>query len=335
MPSYRTGVVTDVVAERDGLQRVLVDHDQPAYVLTDLVGHVEVGDFVIVNTTAVELGLGTGGEHVVHWNLSRNTWNSEAPGHVMKLRYSSLQTDVAAVGSDLSSLDEMPVIVCGLHSQLPAAAVAFKAVAAERRNRRLAYVMTDAGALPLALSDLVYELRARNLIDLTITTGHAFGGDVEAVSIYDALALACEHADAVVVAMGPGSVGTGTTLGFSGIEVGACLDAAASLGGVPIAAVRASATDPRERHRGISHHTVTALTIATHTRVVVAIPEGLALDAEIEARHDIVRVLECGIVGQMAAAGLAVTSMGRPAAEDPLFFECAAAAGTVAAQRLP
>jgi hypothetical protein len=249
----------------------------------------------------------------------------------MKMRYSSSQVETSAAGSDLSSLDGMPVMVAGLHSQLAAVAVAFKA----QTHVRLAYVMTDGGALPLVLSDLVHELRVRDLLDLTITAGHAFGGDLEAVSLYDALALAREHADAVVVAMGPGSVGTGTTLGFSAIEVGAALNAAHALDGVPIAALRASSTDPRERHRGISHHSVTALTLATHVRATVAAPDGLDLDAEIEARHDIVRVPECGIVERMAAAGLTVTSMGRPAADDPLLFECAAAAGTVAARRLP
>jgi len=27
-----------------------------------------------VNTTAVDLGLGTGGWHIVHWNLARDGW---------------------------------------------------------------------------------------------------------------------------------------------------------------------------------------------------------------------------------------------------------------------
>ena len=40
--------------------------------LTQLTGRVDVGDAVVVNTTAVELGLGTGGWHVVHWNLARD-----------------------------------------------------------------------------------------------------------------------------------------------------------------------------------------------------------------------------------------------------------------------
>ena len=47
-----------------------------------------------LNTTAVDLGLGTGGWHVVHWNLARGRLvPSPGPGHIMKLRYTSLQVD--------------------------------------------------------------------------------------------------------------------------------------------------------------------------------------------------------------------------------------------------
>ena len=75
MPSFRTGRVVRLLSARRGLQRVEVDlgdaATEPAYALTDLIGPVAEGDDVVVNTTAVELGLGTGGWHVVHWNLSR------------------------------------------------------------------------------------------------------------------------------------------------------------------------------------------------------------------------------------------------------------------------
>src|SRR4030081_3366485 len=74
MPSFRSGKVTTLLMERPGLERVEVDlGDGPerAYVLTQLTGSVAVGDRVVVNTTAVELGLGTGGGDVVHWNLAR------------------------------------------------------------------------------------------------------------------------------------------------------------------------------------------------------------------------------------------------------------------------
>ncbi len=90
MPSFRTGVVTAIRAERAGLQKVDVDGER-AYVLTQLIGTVAVGDRVVVNTTAVDLGLGTGGWHFVHWNLARDSWSEAGPGTVMKLRYTSLQ----------------------------------------------------------------------------------------------------------------------------------------------------------------------------------------------------------------------------------------------------
>ena len=123
MPSFVTAAVAAVLAERPGLQRVALDDGSRAYALTDLTGPVEVGDEVIVNTTAVELGLGTGGWHVVHWNLSRRGWHAPGPGHIMKLRYTSLQADVGAAeeqapSMDWPDLDGRPVVACGLHSQV-------------------------------------------------------------------------------------------------------------------------------------------------------------------------------------------------------------------------
>src|SRR4051794_8320928 len=143
---------------------------------------VAPGDRVVVNTTAVELGLGTGGWHVVHWNLSRGTYNEPGPGHIMKLRYTSLQVDTGAgeEGLDLPErIDGLPVVACALHSQVPCVAVVVKHL---RPTARIAYVMTDGAALPIALSDMVHQLRTKQIVDLTITAGHAFGGDVEAVN---------------------------------------------------------------------------------------------------------------------------------------------------------
>ena len=51
---------------------------------------------MVLNTTAVDLGLGTGGWHVVHWNLAREELDEPGPGHIMKLRYTSLQVDAGA-----------------------------------------------------------------------------------------------------------------------------------------------------------------------------------------------------------------------------------------------
>lgn len=350
MPSFRTGVVAALLEERRGLQRVEVDFgDGPerAYVLTEITGPVGVGHRVVVNTTAVELGLGTGGWHVVHWNLARDEWRVPGPGHVLKARYTSLQADVGsteereAVLADCADVAGMPVVAAGLHSQVPAVAVAFKEAAPDAR---LVYVMTDGAGLPLAMSDLVAVLRQRSLIDATVTSGQAFGGDYEAVSVFSALAVArhVAGADAVIVAMGPGVAGTGTRLGFSAIEVAPVLDAASALAGRPIACLRASFADPRPRHRGLSHHSATALGLACRSRVTVPLPlvggaeeETLRADivaAGLETRHDVVAVKPPDVLGLFEKHGLAVTSMGRPAADDPVLFACAAAAGVVASE---
>ncbi len=352
MPSFRTGRVVRVLEERSGLQRIEVDLGcgaERAYVLPQLTGTVAPGDQVVVNTTAVELGLGTGGWHVVHWNLARDSLHEPGPGHVLKGRYTSVQSDVGSTEEHLAELAEvesiagMPVVAAALHSQVPAVAVAFKDAAP---GARLAYVMTDGAGLPLALSDLVFALRDRGLLDATVTCGHAFGGDFEAVSIFSALAVArhVAHADAAVVAMGPGIVGTNTRLGFSGMEVGPILDAAAALEGIPIACLRVSFADPRSRHAGLSHHSRTALRLACRERVSVAVPHleeaedealrrGLA-DAGLDRRHDLVEVEPPDVLGLFERAGLDVVSMGRPAVADPALFLAGAAAGALAAARL-
>ena len=352
MPSYRTGEVVALLDARPGLQRVEVDlgrGPERAYALTQLTGPVALGDRVVVNTTAVELGLGTGGWHVVHWNLERDDWSEPGPGHIIKGRYTSIQTDVGSTEehlealAEIESIDGMPVVVAALHSQLPAVAAAFRAA---QPDAQLAYVMTDGAGLPLALSDLVADLSAKGLVNATITCGHAFGGDHEAVSIWSALAVArhVAHADAAVVVMGPGIVGTNTRLGFTGMEVGSVLDVAHALGGVAIACLRVSFADGRDRHLGLSHHSATALRLAARERALVAVPElprdqAARLRADLEAagidrRHDLVDVPAPDALGLFERYGLEVVSMGRPAADDPALFQAAAAAGTLAARRV-
>ena len=219
MPSFRSGRVLRLLEERSGLQRVEVDvgnGPERAYVLPQLTGSVNEVDRVVVNTTAVELGLGTGGSHVVHWNLERETWSEKGPGHIIKSRYTSLQADTGAAEEDQPDLPAtvpgLTVVACSLHSQVAVVAAVVRHL---RPSARIAYVMTDGAALPLALSDLAHELRARAVLDATITAGHAFGGDLEAVAVPSALALA-RHvvgADLAVVGMGPGVVGTASALG--------------------------------------------------------------------------------------------------------------------------
>ncbi|MGH9084859.1 MAG: DUF3866 family protein [Acidimicrobiales bacterium] len=332
MPSFRTATVTEVLGDRPGLQRVATDAGR-AYVLTQLTGTVAVGDRVVLNTTAVDLGLGTGGWHVVHWNLARDAWSEPGPGHIMKVRYTSLQTDTGAAEEDHpdlpGELDGMPVVACSLHSQVPCVAVALLATAP---TARIAYVMTDGAALPIALSDLVVDMVGAGVLVTTITAGHAFGGDLEAVSVPSALLLArhVAAADVAIVGMGPGVVGTGSTYGTTAVEVASILDAAAALGGRPVATLRMSSGDGRERHQGVSHHSATALEL-TRSRVLVAVPSGEGYD---DPRHDLVVVDPPAMAELLVDAGLRVTTMGRGPDADPLFFQAAGAAGTLAARLL-
>ncbi len=337
MPSFRTATVTALLSERPGLQRLETDAGR-AYVVTQLTGAVAVGDRVVLNTTAVDLGLGTGGWHVVHWNLRHEAWGEPGPGHIMKLRYTSLQVDTGAADEalpppqgegGLPSLDGLPVVVGSLHSQLAPVAVAIRHAAP---TARLAYVMTDGAALPVAFSDVVATLRERGLLDATITAGHAFGGDLEAVSVPSALLLAHRvvQADAVIVAMGPGVVGTDSPLGTTAVEVASVLDTVAALGGRAVAVLRMSNGDARVRHQGVSHHSRTALDLARAPALVASpSPDEFAHD-----RHH-VQVVEPPDVGALlAGAGLTVTTMGRGPDADPLFFAAAGAAGTLAASLL-
>jgi hypothetical protein len=323
VPSYKTGTVTAILAERAGLQRIEVDGER-AYVLTQLIGPVAVGDRVVVNTTAVELGLGTGGWHVVHWNLSRQAWSEPGPGHEMKLRYTSLQVDTGASASDGPGLAPgAPVIACALHSQIACVAAAFKHL---RPDVRLTFVMTDSAALPLAVSDLVADLCRTGLLEATITSGQAFGGDREAVNLRAALELVDEGA--AVVGPGPGVIGTATTYGFGPLEVATVIDAAVAAGGAPVVALRYSDADPRERHRGVSHHSVTALASA-HEKALVPVPRGEPRPEFLN--HTLVEVDVPEVPALLAAHGLTVTSMGRGPEDDPRFYAYAGAAGVAAA----
>jgi len=330
VPSFKTGTVSKLLSERPGLQRVEVD-GRPAYVLTQLIGTVALGDRVVVNTTAVELGLGTGGWDVVHWNLERDEWSEPGPGHEMKLRYTSLQVDTGVAeppGHEAWAVRvAAPVVVCFLHSQVAAVAATFKHLAP---HARLAYVMTDAGALALAVSDLVADLRQAEWLDVTLTAGQAFGGDREAVNVAHALDLSTD-CDAVVVGMGPGSLGTDSTLGFAGLEVASLLQTAEALYREPIVAVRWSDADRRERHRGVSHHALAALRL-TDAHAKVPIPKGATIPDV--GDHEVVEVEVPDVALLFKEAGLDVRTMGRTPEEDPGFFQYAGAAGVVAAQRV-
>ena len=252
-----------------------------------LVGKPEPGELVLLNTTALERGLGTGGYALIVAIPDRIPVDVPmGPGHLVKARYTPLQAMVLGVDeqesehhdllADADDLFGLPVIVADLHSSLPAIIAGLRH---PRPNCRVGYVMTDGGALPAWFSRSVAGLRAAGWIDVCITAGQAFGGDLEAVSVHSAL-LAAKHVaavDVVIVTQGPGNLGTGTRWGFSGVQAGEVLNAAAVLNGRPVAALRISGADARERHRGISHHSLTAYGRVALAPADVVVPD-LTLD---------------------------------------------------------
>jgi hypothetical protein len=346
MIRIRRGKVVEARAAAEGLTDLVVEVDgerAQAIAYESLTGPVAPGDLVVLNTTAVALGLGTGGAHIVMAVEGRDG-ASAATGHAMKLRYTPVQSAVDAVehthASELDavrSLDGMPVIVAGLHSALAPAVIAARAIGP---TPRIAYVMTDGAALVMAYSRTVPALKAAGLLDVTISAGQATGGDLEAISIYGALAAAkaVARADVVVVAMGPGNLGSGTRLGFASIEVASIINAVAALGGRPIVVPRISFADERPRHRGLSHHTVTALELALAPAEIALPPlkdaRAKAIRAALEQTptHTVVDVDLGAIEDALRASSVPLRSMGRGYDDDPDFFRAAAAAGVLAAR---
>ncbi|WP_422446091.1 DUF3866 family protein [Thermoanaerobacterium sp. DL9XJH110] len=361
MINYKKGKVRDIIKEYNGCTEILVSvegQDCRAINYDSLTGKVKPGDEVLLNTTAVDLGLGSGGFHfVVSVNDGENILpEQKEKGHIMKLRYTPLQFSVLSVEeqdspyhdifNDFKGLRGMPVIIGELHSMLLPAVFNIK-----RTNPaiRVSYIMTDGGALPLNFSWSVRYLKEKGLIEGTVTFGQAFGGDFEAVNVYTALIAAREvlKADAAVVTMGPGITGTGTKYGFSGIEQGGIIDAVNTLEGRPVFIPRISFADRRERHYGISHHSITVLKEVAKTRAEVVLP-GLAKekseyiwsqikDHGIDAKHTVVQVGRKDsetILKNILHYGVKVTTMGRGLDEEKEFFLTAGAAGYYCASSL-
>ncbi|MBA3301978.1 MAG: DUF3866 family protein [Thermoleophilaceae bacterium] len=306
------GAAAELRVEIEGEERRAISYEA-------MTGPARAGDDVIVNVAALDLGLGSGGFDVVHANLTRGLSGAGEEGaHVMKLNYSSLQHAVHPVEERSGALETplgAPVAITALHGQLPC--VAWQA-GRMRPGARIGYVQTAGGALPGELSQTVAELRERDLLAGHVTAGAAFGGEHEAISTQGAIhaALTALGWDAVIAGPGPGILGSATALGHGGIAALDSAHAALTLGCETIVVPRMSDGDPRERHRGLSHHTRTVL--------------DLLLAPVTHADPDVDEVDLDGYID----SGLPASTMGRGPAEDPLFFRAALAGGVALATAL-
>jgi hypothetical protein len=343
------GQVTEIIQKHTGYTEIIVDiHGRLEKAINyDLMtGEVEKGNHVVLNTTAVILGLGTGGYHFVLINLSQAEIQIGGAGHIMKLRYTPQQIKTLSIEekdsgfteifNNFSSLEGLPVIIFSLHSALAPIILSLKS---EHPRAKIAYIMTDGGALPLKISQNVSELKESGFLETVITCGHAFGGDLESVNVFSALIAAKEivQADVVVIGIGPGHVGTGTKWGFSGIQAGEIINAVNILGGRPLFSPRISFRDPRPRHQGISHHSITVLSQVALSPSIVILPylsadKNLYIQKQIkensiDRKHTV--VWEYGEKGieMIIENKFRITTMGRQIDEEKDYFLTACAAG--------
>ncbi|WP_404382723.1 DUF3866 family protein [Knoellia locipacati] len=364
MMQWREGVVVETIREWPGAVEYAVrltpaedtGSEVRGLAYTAMVGRPEPGDRVVLNASALLKGLGTGGLAFIVAVPDRLPADTpDAPGHIVKARYTPQQQMFLAVDEqdsphhhvlrDAETLEGMPVVVADLHSALPAV---IAGVRLARPEARVAYVMTDGGALPLAFSRSVAGLKDAGWVAATITVGQAFGGDHEAVSLHSGL-LAARHvvgADVTVVVQGPGNVGTGTPWGFSGVAACEALHATHVLGGTSIAALRVSGADPRQRHRGISHHSTTAYGKALLSPAIVPVPAGggelaalvrsqaAKLAATSRADLDVVEIGTEGVLEALRQSPVRLSTMGRGLEEDLAGFVVSAVAGVCAARRV-
>ncbi|HEX3693350.1 MAG TPA: DUF3866 family protein [Solirubrobacteraceae bacterium] len=356
----RAGTVVQAQREHPGEQRLLVELEdgerRPAIADTRLHGDCALGDKVVVNVQALDIGLGSGGFDVLHVNLTRGLLGESSQGspapdqaanvsQAMKLNYTSLQHLVDPVDG-VAALElpvSLPVGVLALHGQLAAVAWAY---AQERPRGRLGYVQTAGGALPGGHSRAVAALRERELLSGHLSAGVSYGGEGEAITIAGAIHHGARSLgwDAIVCGPGPGIVGSGSPLGNGGLQALESAHTALALGAPTLLVARMSSADPRARHRGVSHHTLTVLELLL-APVAVALPLGVeppvggdscaqpggtSRPGQRDAsRHDW-RSAPVDLAGY-AASGLPSTTMGRGIAEDPLFFAAALAGGSALA----
>lgn len=350
MPSFKKATVLEIISDKKDVQKakVLIDDiESTAVSYISLVGNLQVGDKVIVNTTARELNLGTGGYDFILASLDniRHSTLHNSGGHIIKMRYTPIQSEYLNVEEQNSpyrkkiknfkSLNNLPVVLCPLHSMVSPVAAVMKFIMGDDGN--ISYIMTDSAALPIQISNTIDELKEKDLIDTTITIGQAFGGDYEAVNIYTGLIAAREIAESevIIISPGPGKVGTDTKYGFSEIEMGQIIDAVNTLGGISVFIPRINFSDKSYRHYGLSKHSITILREICKTKTNIVFPK-MVNEKNLEIKkavrknnldnlHNIFTCDSSIVKEAINRYNLSLITMGKSYNDDEEFFECAAA----------
>ncbi|MGM0410026.1 MAG: DUF3866 family protein [Bacillota bacterium] len=328
-----------ILTENNNIQIVEIirenGNNEKAINYISFVPRLKINDKIIINTTAVDLNLGTGGYHFVTEKLSnKNSLNKKNKnfGHIMKLRYTPLQLKTLCLSEKQGEfhkemkkiifLDGMKVIFIPLHSLLAPLLISYNYY---NKDKKIIFIMAEGGSLNLELSNEINQLKEKNLLDITITIANSFGGDFEAVNIFTALMAAkLMEADLVVVGIGPGHVGTNTVLGFSGVELAFYIQAVEILRGNPLLIPRISFADKRKRHYLISHHTITLLKNLVTTPIEVVFPDLKIIKRNTfflkKSKHNLFYYNINKIYHILNESNYNFKSMGKNFKEDPIFF---------------
>lgn len=344
----KTTNVLEIIEENEDYQIIRTESRKTYSICyVSLSGKVEPGDKVLINTTAVDLSLGTGGLDfvVAVFKEGEHFLESEPESHVMKLNYTPMQfsiphfeeTDeyIKAVEIYRKTKKKLPVFVLTVHSHIIPFLLGLREF---HKGKKCILIINDSCALPVFASKTIRFALNEGLIEKVITCGNAFGGSVETVNIYSALissAYAFE-ADIIAVAPGYGLKGTGSAYGHSAVDFVEVVNASASLGFSPYLVPRISFAEKRERHLGISHHTLEIIELSLKKPDVI-LP---ALDLLDENQRTL---LSSQISSFKESAVLRyvdfkssfeilkpfselLTSMGRKFSDDPIFFAVPASA---------
>jgi len=335
--------VEEILYEDERIQLLVTsDGAKRAMLYKNICPSASVGERLIVNHTAASLSLGTGGWDIVQSVVRREPFqNEEGKGHIMKARYLPSQLSVLSIEAQESeyhdifkrsfSLDEKPILLAELHSMIP---IVYTSLKARANNMTLTIIISDEASIPIVMSEHLRVMKQDPLIK-TISIGQAFGGDMEAVNLQTALQYAHEiMSDVILVTLGPGVVGTGTKYGYSGMVLAQWANIVGKLGGKPVWIPRISFADQRERHVGISHHTLTPLVEFTYATSYLPIPilqesERVRVEEQLTAlkdtMHQVVPVsLDDAFISscqtEMDNYPLPIKTMGRTYYDDRAFF---------------
>ena len=243
--------------------------------------------------------------------------------------------------ADADDLGGMPVVTADLHSALPAILAGIRADAPQAR---VAYLITDGGALPAWFSRTLAGLRAE--LAGTVTVGQAFGGDLEATTLHSGLLAARHvlHADVADRGAGAGQprhrhpVGLlrrrrrrGGQRGRHAGRPAGRLAAHLRRRPPPPAPGRVAPQPHRVRPGGARPGGAGG---ARRSWTPALAAEVHAALAPLAARHRIVRVPTDGLDAALRASAVPLSTMGRGLDADHAYFLAAAAAGRHAAALL-